>query len=100
LSTYDGQLVTVGVEGIILRSQVMPVLSSVDILSYQRQGNRNYFLFGGLPDQRFVLEYSATLTNWTPSVEFELFDSTGTLLYYETATDPPAFEFYRTELSP
>jgi photosystem II stability/assembly factor-like uncharacterized protein len=109
-ATDSKQLVTVGVEGIILRSQVVPDLAPVTILNYDRISTNgaapayNVFLFGGKVDQRFSLDSRTNLVGsaWTPGPELEFTDSSGTLYYVETMTDTnlPPIEFYQTRLLP
>ena len=110
----DGaQLVVVGLEGSILRTQVAPDLTPVRILSFDRVrslnpiGNvtwQNIFLFGGQPDQQFTLDYRGSLeTNrWVAGPTLDFFDGSGTLYYLETflGTNPPPREYYRATLVP
>jgi hypothetical protein len=108
-ATHDGQLVAVGVEGVILRSQVVPDLTPVSILGYSRVTTNgpspayNVFLFGGEPDQIFSLERATNVvaSSWTNSAELEIFNGSGTLFYVETisGTNIPPVEFYRTSLT-
>src|SRR6185503_12450554 len=109
-ATDDKQLVAVGIEGVILRSQVIPDTTPVQILSYDRVSTntptgtlaQNIYLFGGRVDQRFTLDYRSTLeTNiWMTGPELEFFDGCGPLFYLETiaTTNPLPREFYRATL--
>jgi len=112
-ATDGARLVAVGIEGIILRSPVVPDLRPVEILSYSRVTNLlsatvdNLFLFGGQPDQRFVLGYGSSVdgqstNSWSPGPQLEFFDESGTLFYLESLplTNAPAQEFYRTSPAP
>ena len=110
VATDSRQLVTVGVEGIILRSPVLPDLTPINILSYSRLVTpgtsvaQNLFLLAGKPDQRFTLDYTSSLTRtgWTTGPQLEFYDNGGTLYYLETiplSNAPPA-EFYRATLAP
>jgi hypothetical protein len=106
------QLVTVGVEGIILRAQIVADNSPITILSYDRGPTTNQFgifpanlyLFGGKPDQKFTLDRRVAFdTNvWLTGPQLEFFDGAGTLFYLETITisNPPPKEFYRATLIP
>jgi hypothetical protein len=97
----DGQLVTVGVQGVILRSQVVPHMTPVSFLNFSRREQQNLYLFSGKASQRFTLERSPDLTNWTTGPMFEFWDGSGTLLLFEPALDnAPPREFYRTTLVP
>ena len=103
------QLITVGLEGIILRAQVLPDLADIRILGYQRvmvtnpPSINNVFLFGGKADQRFTLDFRSALdTNvWVTGPILEFYDSSGTLFYLDTLPpNPPMTEFYRMKLVP
>jgi hypothetical protein len=95
----QGQLVVAGVEGAIIRSQVIPDLSPVRFLDFSRSTNQNVFSMAGKPDQRFRLESSTSLTNWSEGPVFEFLDGSGTLLFLQdTGTNPPPREFYRAPL--
>jgi hypothetical protein len=103
LAASGGQLVTVGVNGVIIRSQVIPVTTPVAVTEYSRKAGDNVFLFTGQADQRFYLQSTDSLTGattnstWVDGPLLEFFDSSGTLLYLDTtATNPPATQFYRT----
>lgn len=109
VATDSRQLVSVGLEGAILRSQVVPDRTPLSILSYARvmptnQPLQNVFLFGGKPDQRFTLDYRSHFgrTNWITGASLEIVDGSGTLYYVETlfGTNRPAAEFYRATLPP
>ena len=73
-TTYDGQLVLTGIEGIVLRNQVVPRTSPVSFLAYDRlvatnsPGSTNaivsayeLFLLGGQPDQFFQFQSCTNL---------------------------------------
>jgi hypothetical protein len=99
----------VGYEGIILRSPVLPDLTPPSFLAYARlpstngQPAYNLFLFGGVPDQQFTLDYLSDFTtnHWQTGPELEFLGSDGTLYYLETipGTNGPPLEFYRATLS-
>ncbi len=96
-ATQNGQLVVAGIEGVILQSQVAPVLTPVEILDFSRAPNAVLFLVGGQPDQQFTLDSSTNLTDWTTGSTLEMTEST--LLFYETTgANPPTNQFYRTTL--
>jgi hypothetical protein len=104
LATNNGQLLAVGLEGAVLRSQVVPHTTPVNIHRYTHtvsNGEVNdAFLFVGQPDQTFTLEKALDLTSWTPGPTLELQDSSGTLLYLEvsSAAKAPPTRFHRTRL--
>jgi hypothetical protein len=98
---HEGKLLAVGVEGAILRSPVIPDLTPVEFLKYQRQDTNNLFLVAGRPDQRFTIEHTSSFTNWNTGPRLEFLDSSGTLLFLEnTETNSNAREFYRATLQP
>jgi hypothetical protein len=107
----DGQrLVVVGIEGLILRSPVVPDRTPIEILSYSRVFEpgtgtaENLFLFGGRVDQRFTLDRRPGLgeASWVTGPMLEFTESQGTLYYLETigVAETPPKEFYRGTLSP
>jgi hypothetical protein len=109
-ATDGAQLIVLGLEGCILRSQVVPDLTPVDFVEFEHFPStnaptmQNLFLFGGRPDQRFVLERCRTLDDaqWTNSIPLEILDSSGTLYYLETEplTNTLPRAHYRTRLTP
>jgi hypothetical protein len=107
-ATEGGQLVIVGAEGVILRSQVVPDLTPPAFLDFDRVSTNgtayNIYLFGGQPDQRLTLDRVTNLvdTAWTTGQALEIFDGSGTLYYLETitGTNIPPIEFYRATLTP
>lgn len=115
--TWDGQLLLAGVEGVILRHQIVPRLTPVSFLGYDRvvydaadgQGPSvptvlELFLFGGEPDQFFEFQSGTNLATglWNTHTGLELFDPSGTIyLTRERAlTNTPPQELYRTRLLP
>src|SRR6185369_15169604 len=107
-ATDSQQLVTVGVEGLIIRSQVVPDLIPVGILDYARVSGtnaaQNVLLFGGKADQRFTIDHCTNLfsPSWNTGPLLEIFDGDGTLYYIETiyGTNQLPAEYYRTTLVP
>ncbi len=108
VATDSKQLATVGVEGVILRSQIIPDLTPVQILAYSRLAEtngttfENLFLFGGKTDQQFTLDRAGDVEPriWSVGPPFEIFDPSGVLYYVETVsgTNQPETEFYRATL--
>ena len=96
VTTHNGQLVTVGSEGAILRSQLVPDPTPIQIASFKRKSGMNVFLFTGATDQQFRLQSSTNLTAWTDGALLEFLDGSGTLLFVEdTGTNAPPAQFYR-----
>lgn len=97
LTIANGQLITVGLEGVILRSQLVPDPTPIAIAEFAHLSGMNLFLFTGAPDQQFVLESSADLDAWTDGPWLEFLDGTGTLILLETTTaNAGPAQYYRT----
>ena len=90
-----GQLLVVGASGVILRSQIVPDLTPIAFVQYDRSTGHNIFLFSGNPDQKFLLERSPDLLYWLPALELEFTAGTGTLLFIEEIVPGLEQEFYR-----
>jgi hypothetical protein len=100
-ATQNGQLVTVGLQGSILRSQVIPDLTPPDIVSYTLASGENIFLVAGDPDQEFTLDSSTNLLNWVTGPLLDLIYGSGTLVFFfSQPTNPPPATFYRATLVP
>jgi hypothetical protein len=109
-ATDANQLITVGVEGIILRSQIVPDLTPIQILSYDVYAEtnaatvNNLFLFGGKADQRFTLDRRLAFdtNSWVVGPQLEFYDSSGTFYYLETQpkSNAPPQQFRRGTLTP
>ena len=96
MAIYGGQLVTAGSEGAILRSQLVPDSTPIQVASFSRASGMNVFLFTGATDQQFRLQSSPDFTAWTDGALLEFLDSSGTLIYVEdTGTNAPETEYYR-----
>lgn len=96
----DGQLLSVGLEGIILRKQIVPRSTPILIRWDRMPGNggefSNQFVFRGFPGQRFTLDRSPDLRHWETGPEMELIDGSGLLEYSNTTKEKQ--EFYRARL--
>ena len=95
-----GQLLTVGLEGIILRKQIVPRSNPI-LIRWERRiaidGEvTNQFGFRGFPGQRFSLDRSPDLKSWELGPELELLDGSGVLEYSNTTK--ALQEFYRARL--
>jgi hypothetical protein len=109
-----GQLVLAGIEGATLRNSVVPDLSPVNFLGYNRNvipetGTNasvyELFLFGGQPDQFFQFQSSTNAFQWQTNTLLEVFDASGTIYLLRTRdltniTNTPPMEYYRTCLQP
>ncbi len=96
----DGQLLSVGLEGVILRKQIVPrsspILMRWDRLAGEDIGFTNQFVFRGFPGQRFTLDRSSNLRDWETGPEMELIDGSGILEYSNSTKENK--EFYRARL--
>lgn len=100
-TTLREQLITAGVEGVILRSQIGAFPEPVQISNYPRSETEQLFLFVGAPDQRFRLDRGSTVSEWTAEAELEITDPSGALLYLSSKTNAAAGQFFRSvELGP
>jgi hypothetical protein len=98
-ATDSGTLVTVGIEGVILRSQVVTFNSPVALLSYPTKPQEDTFIFSGQPGQRFTLDRSSSLTGWLSGSMLQI-DTSGTLLHHDGGTNDLFRQFYRTTSQP
>jgi len=88
VATDGMRLVAAGVEGVIIRSLIVPFSTPVSIAQFgctNATGQAHkLFLFAGKPDQRFAVRHSTNLVDWTEwETVFEFFDSNGTMLLLE-----------------
>jgi len=108
-ATDGGQLIAAGIEGVILRSPVVPDLTPIHILDFAHITStnapsqlQNLFLFGGKPDQQFTLDRTSSLgiSPWSAGTLLEFLDSSATLFYLESSStsSAPAREFYEATL--
>jgi hypothetical protein len=101
-ATQNGQLVVVGLQGTILRSQIFPNLSSPIFFYYYAQASgQNIFYVSGYPDQQFTLDSSTNLKSWTTGPLLDLIYGSGTLTFLTgLGANPPHAQFYRATLVP
>jgi hypothetical protein len=101
-ATQNGQLVVVGLQGTILRNQIIPNLSSpLFFYNYAQFSGENLFFVSGYPDQRFTLDSSTNLANWTTGPLLDLVYGSGTLTFLTSlGTNPPPRGAYRATLVP
>lgn len=103
-ATHNGQLVLAGVEGAILRAQIVPRTNPPVFLRFAVTAPTNatvhrLFLVGGELDQRILIERSLNLREWTNGPAAEVLDSSGTVLLLDDAPRQ-AREFFRARLQP
>jgi hypothetical protein len=80
-ASAGGQLLAVGAEGVILRCQIVPDPTPIQILEYAHVAGYDLFLFGGMPDQRFEIQVSPDLAGWQALTPLEFLDGNGTLIH-------------------
>jgi len=101
IATQNGQLVVVGFEGTIIRSQVVPVLTPVNFISYAQSEGYNVFSVDGVVDQQFTLDSSTNLSTWTTGPLLDLMYGDGTLIFYQSQpSNAPPTQSYRCTLVP
>ena len=95
-ATLDGRLVVVGIEGLILRTQVGAFPEPVKIVDWPKQPTDPFFLFTGSPDQRFRLDRGTDLKTWETGAAREITDPAGTFLLLDDGTNSPLHQFFRS----
>lgn len=96
MALSGGQLIVVGTEGIVLRSQLVPDPTPIRIAEFAHKSGMNVYLFTGAADQQFVLEASQDLLSWTGGPRLEFLDGSGTQSFVEdVSSDPAPNRFFR-----
>ncbi|MBI3192681.1 MAG: hypothetical protein HYZ36_08445, partial [Pedosphaera parvula] len=96
LASNNGQLLAVGVEGAILRTQLTPIEDPFKFIDFGFSDGMNLFSVSGRVDQRITFSNSTNLVDWTDGVTLEILDPSGTLLFLEPAsTNALTREFFR-----
>ena len=100
VATQNGQLLVVGFEGSILRSQIIP--EPVNFLGYGQADGYSVFSVVGTVDQQFTLDSSTNLLHWVTGPELSLPYGDGTLIFYQSlpTNNPTGAQFYRCTLVP
>ncbi len=100
-ATQNGQLVVVGFEGSILRSQIFPIFTPVNFISFGQTAGYNVFSVAGVVGQQFTLDSTTNLVNWVTGPLLDLIYGNGTLIFYEPVPSPaPLGQVYRCTLVP
>ena len=95
LATLRGQLLVVGSEGVILRSQAGPFPVAPALTKWPSAASEQLFLIRGQMDQRFSLDRSTTLDGWSPGLVTEITEADGCLLLLDTTTNAVDHQFFR-----
>ena len=95
-AAINGQLITAGVEGVILRARVSAYTEPVSLTNYPKSEVESLFLFTGSADQPFRLERSTDLLNWESEGDLEIPDTGGALLHLSARTNSTPQQWFRT----
>jgi hypothetical protein len=96
-ASVGGQLVVAGVEGVILRTRAGPFPLPVTFLKYPRQSTENLFLFSGSMDQRFTLDRSTNIVDWSTGPLLEITDPEGLLLLLDDTPNDSERQYFRAK---
>lgn len=100
LASNDGQLLAVGVEGAIVRSQLTPLNLPFRFVNFGRVADQHLFLVAGHTDQRITFDSTTNLVDWTEGITLEILDPSGSLLFLEKAdTNNLPRQFFRGRLA-
>jgi photosystem II stability/assembly factor-like uncharacterized protein len=101
-ATQNGQLVAVGLDGTILRSQIIPLTNAINFVAYSQADGENVFLLSGIVDQECTLDSITNLIgNWTTGPLLDFLYGDGTLeVIQQLPNPPPNQQFYRCTLVP
>ncbi|MEW6305943.1 MAG: hypothetical protein AB1705_20905 [Verrucomicrobiota bacterium] len=101
LAANSGQVLAVGIEGAIVRSQLTPINDPIEFLEIGRAAQQITLLISGFTDQRFTLMRGTNLVDWEDGVTLEFLDRSGTLLYLDNVdTNNLPREFFRGRIAP
>jgi hypothetical protein len=96
-----GQMIAVGMEGAILRSQVGPFTNPIQFVDFGVAAGEALFLIAGEPDQVFDLETTTELNSWNPAAPepIEISDPDGIIVYARPGVEGGA-QFFRARNEP
>jgi hypothetical protein len=96
-----GQMVAVGMEGAILRSQVGPFTKPIEFVDFAVASGDALFLMAGEPDQVFSLETTTDLKSWNQADPdpIEISDPEGVIVYARPGVGGGA-QFFRARNEP
>lgn len=98
VASSERRVLFAGVEGAILRARTAFINEPVDFVTYGRDGSGSIFVFNGIVDQQFHLEWRDSWGPWQRGDLLEIFDNSGLFFHYET--EPPIpMRVYRTILA-
>jgi len=101
-ATQNGQLVVVGLDATILRSQIVPLTNAINFVAYSQVDGDNVFLLAGIVDQECTLDSVTNLIgNWTTGPLLDFLYGDGTIeVIQPLGNNPPNQQSYRTTLVP
>jgi len=87
LASRGSQLVAVGIEGIILRTRLVPYLKPVEILKYPQTPEERLFVFRGEFDQRFRLDRGPAVNALRKGPVLQITDPEGFFYYVDPISE-------------
>lgn len=96
MASDRNQLITVGIEGLILRGQPGPLV----ILDYQRVQGTNAFQLSGPPGRQLQLEMAPGVSVWTNLAQARFLNNSGSLILGEARANPPPQASFRGRVLP
>ncbi|MBN8247608.1 MAG: hypothetical protein J0L84_09210 [Verrucomicrobia bacterium] len=94
LASRDAQLVTVGIEGVVLRTRLAPYLKPVEMLKYPQGPDERLFIFRGELDQRFRLDRGPAVNELHRGPVLQITDPDGLLYYFDPVHEVPAAQIF------
>jgi len=86
--------VVAGVEGVIVRSRIVPLDPTIHFVQFPARPDQTSFLFSGQPGQQFTLDRSLDILNWTVGALLQI-NNSGVLPYTDPGTNSPLHQFFR-----
>jgi len=87
----EHQLVTVGVEGVILRGQAGPLA----IIDYRRVNGTNSLILSGPPGSTVTVQASENIRTWSNLATQQFLDNNGRLVFLDTRNTTPSRQTFR-----
>lgn len=94
VSTLADRVILAGVDGVILRTRVVPFHRPVEFVHYPSSPSAGLFQFQGETDQRFRLDRASSLNQAIPGPVLEITDPSGVLLYFDPTPNDPENQFF------
>lgn len=94
LASRGPQLVTVGIEGVVLRTRLLPYLNPVEMLKYPQGPDERLFIFRGELDQRFRLDRGPAVNEIHRGPVLQITDPDGLLYYFDPVPEVPTAQIF------